>query len=87
MVSKTIQIRVNEQEYNLIKKAFNGENLSKYVRDFLLDEAEKRFENSDMSLQDNDSSLQSFIEMLSDPSVQQVLFKIFKSTRGGDSYK
>lgn len=84
-MSKTIQIRVNEQEYNLIKKAFNGENLSKYVRDFLLEEAEKRFENSDMSLQENDSSIQSFIEMLSDPSVQQVLFKIFKSTRGGNN--
>lgn len=86
-MSKTIQIRVNEQEYNLIKKAFNGENLSKYVRDFLLAEAEKRFENSDMSMQENDSSIQSFIEMLSDPSVQQVLFKIFKSTRGGDNNK
>lgn len=82
-LSKTIQIRVSEQEHAFIKNAFKNDNLSKIVRNFLLEQADERITNSDMSLQEDDSSIQSFMEMLSNPVFQETLYKLFKSSKGG----
>jgi len=86
-MSKTIQVRMNEQEHTLIKTAFAGENLSKIIREFLHEEAEKRLKNSDMSLQQNDSSIQHFVDLLSNPDVQKMLYKIFKAASVEDFSK
>lgn len=77
---------MTEQEHALIKTAFRGENLSKIIREFLHQEAEKRLESTDMSVQGqgNDSSIQQFVGLLSNPEVQRMLYKIFKSKSEGD---
>lgn len=79
-MGKSLQIRLSDDEHRLIRAAFQGENLSKVVRDFLLAETERRLESIDLSLQD-DSALKAFLEALSSPGVQQALFNVFKKVR------
>ena len=76
-MSKSIQIRLSDDEHRLIKTALKGQNISKMIREFLLAETEKRLECSDMLLQ-VDSGLEAFLEALSSPAIQQALYKVFK---------
>lgn len=82
-MSKTIQIRMSDQEHALVKTAFADENMSKFVRDFLLQEADKRLQNMDMSVQTDDKAVRGFVEILSNQEVQLMLYKIFKSAKEG----
>lgn len=80
-MSKTIQVRMSDQEHALVKTAFAEENLSKFVRDVLLQEADRRLQDMDMSVQTEDEDVRSFVEMLSNKEVQLTLYKIFKSVK------
>lgn len=80
LLAKTIQIRVQDNEHALIKAAFGNENISKMVRDFLLEEAKQKLKDSDVSLQSEDSTIHGFLEVLSNPAVQQTLYAIFQKS-------
>ncbi len=82
-MAKSIQIKLSEEQHALIKAAFAGVNISQLIRDFLLSEAEKRLESSDLTLP-VEGGLADFIAILSEPAVQQLLFKVFSKSRGGD---
>ena len=81
--SKTLQIRLSEEDYHKIKFAFKEENLSAIVREFLIQKAESKiFDSGDMSLQlQGDIELQRFIDLLSHPTVQKTLFDVFKKAK------
>lgn len=73
-MSKTIQVGMSAQEYAVIKTAFAGENMSRFVREVLLKEAEKHLEEMDeVSVQIEDEDVRSFIEVLSKREVQHLM--------------
>lgn len=82
MREKTLQIRLDNDEYQKIKFAFKDENLSQLVRCFLIKEANERLGSDDMSLRlQEDKELQSFLCLLNHPEVQKTLFSLFKKAK------
>lgn len=76
---ETLTICVSKREKALIQTAFEEENLSKVVRDFLLGEAEVRMQETDIAIQTEDPGAREFLAILPDPAVQQTLYSLFKA--------